>query len=422
MAVSNASQCFFPDAQASITDQPVTDSVVQGTCSPLFAQLKSEFEKNFAARGEVGASVCAIVDGDIVVDLYGGTLDTAPASAWQRNTITRVFSCTKGAVAFCLHLLADRGALDFNADVRKYWPEFQKHYQQTIPVWMLLNHQAGLPALRSPVTKNDLFDSATLASRLSTESLFWEPGTSLAYHALTFGVLANELVHRVTGLSVGEFFRREIAAPLDLDFWIGLPASEDRRVAKTLFPAASTPQKTLAADSIAALTKANLGAFLGSLDERETRAAEIPAGGGFGNARSLAAMYAPLSMEGSHAGRQFISPDAVARMAQTTAATGKDQTLGIPTAFSLGFAKSWGVGRMPPGCGYAIGSRAFGHPGMGGSIGFADPSARLAFAYTMNQMNSSPSLDERAQSLIDAAYNALGFSHRNTGAWTGPAR
>ena len=395
----------------------MTNPVISGTCTTRFSQLKDEFAKNFADRDELGASVCVIVEGETEVDLYGGTKNSTPGDLWDPNTITRVFSCTKGAAALCLHLLADNDVLNFYADIRKYWPEFQKGYQRCMPVWMLLNHQLGLPALRGPVSRNELFDSEALAARLSTEPLFWKPGTSQGYHALTFGTMADEIVRRVTGDSIGQFFHREVAEPLGLDLWIGLPPNNNARVAATKLPAPKSEQESIAPDSIPALVKTNLAPFLLALDEPETWAAEFPAGGAFGNARSLAGMYAPLSMDGDHKGRRFISSSSISRMLQPTAAIGNDRTLGIPTAFAYGFAKSWGVGRMAPGTGYAIGANAFGHPGMGGSIGFADPSARLAFAYTMNRMNSSPSLDERAQSLIDATYEALGFADRHAGFW-----
>ncbi|ANO50578.1 serine hydrolase domain-containing protein [Woeseia oceani] len=398
-----------------MNSQTLKGGTVSGYCKPDFSDVQAAFTRNFTERGEAGASLCVILRGEPVIDLWGGSANSAASIDWQENTITRVFSCTKGAVALCVHMLADAGALDLYAPVSKYWPEFQKDCTTTIPVWMLLNHQAGLPALRKTLTADEVCDSRELAAQLAQEPLFWEPGTTHGYHALSFGALLNELIFRITGLSVRQFFQREIAEPLDLDFWIGLPPEEEPRVAPTMLPNTTAPPASV--NPVAAHVRNNLGAFLLNLNDSTSRAAEMPAGGGITNARSLARLYAPLSLDGSFAGKRLLSADALARMAYATSASGKDQTLGIATCFTLGFAKSWGLGRVPAGTGYAIGERAFGHPGMGGSIAFADPAEEFSFAYTMNQMNGSPSLDDRAQTLIDEMYKALGYQTRDDGFW-----
>ena len=216
---------------------------VQGSCVSRFAEVGEEFERNFAVRGEVGASVCLTVDGETVVDLWGGTIDVATGRPWEADTLTMVWSCTKGATSLCAHLLADRGELDLDAPVTRYWPEFAKNGKADVPVRMLLDHQVGLPAVRELLPNGAFADWDLMVETLAAEEPFWDPGTRHGYHALTFGWLVGEVVRRISGQSLGQFFADQVARPLGLDFWIGLPDALEPRVAPVIaaIPAAGQP-------------------------------------------------------------------------------------------------------------------------------------------------------------------------------------
>ncbi len=204
---------------------------VHGSCDPKFAQVRQEFERNFSERGEVGASVCVTVRGETVVDLWGGTARPDTQTPWTAETVSLVFSSTKGATALCAHILASRGRLDLDASVATYWPEFAQAGKSEIPVTMILNHQAGLPAVRTPLPQGAYANWDLMVNALAKEEPFWEPGTRNGYHALTIGWLVGEVVRRVSGKSLGTFFQNEVAKPLGLDFWIGLPEDKEPRVA-----------------------------------------------------------------------------------------------------------------------------------------------------------------------------------------------
>jgi CubicO group peptidase (beta-lactamase class C family) len=207
---------------------------VEGTHDARFAQVREEFERNFAERGEVGASVCVTVDGETVVDLWGGSAEPAAGQAWERDTIGHLWSATKGATALCAHLLADRGQLDLDAPVVTYWPEFGKNGKDGILVRHLLSHQAGLPALREPMPAGCFYDWQLMVDALAAEEPFWRPGTRNGYHALTFGFLVGEVIRRASGRSLGTYFRDEVAGPLGLDVHIGLSEVDEHRVAPTI--------------------------------------------------------------------------------------------------------------------------------------------------------------------------------------------
>jgi CubicO group peptidase (beta-lactamase class C family) len=396
---------------------------IGGTCLAGFDDVRVQFERNFAQRGEVGASVCVFVDGEMVVDLWGGVADQATGASWGQDTVGLVFSCTKGATALCAHLLVDRGELDLFAPVSRYWAEFGAAGKQDIPVGQLLNHQAGLPALRAPIPANG-YDWDAVVAALAAEAPFWEPGTRHGYHGITFGWLVGEVIRRISGRSVGAFFRDEVAGPLGLDFWIGLPEEIEPRMAPTLpyqpgpdfrpsrFHLAATADPT----SIPGLMTRNSGGYVkpADWDSRAAHASESPAVNGVSNARGLAGMYLPLSIGGDG----LLSADTVARMGAVSSASSLDATMLEPTRFTLGYMKS--VDARPTGgtATMILSEDAFGHPGAGGSLGFADPVARLAFGYTMNQHGPNLMLDDRAQLLVDAAYRALGYRSNESGAWT----
>ena len=399
---------------------------IQGTCDAKFQEVRQEFERNFQERGEVGASVCVTVGGETVVDLWGGLANNRTDTPWTDETVSIVFSSTKGATAICAHMLAARGELDLDAPVAKYWPEFAQSGKENIPVKMLLNHQAGLPAVRETLPQGAYADWDLVVNALAKEEPFWEPGTRNGYHAITFGWLVGEVVRRVSGKSLGTFFKEEIADPLGLDFWIGLPEDKESRVAP-MIPAKPDPERPLFQEiakpgSIQALTMGNMGGYMGPppmFDSREAHAAEIGGAGGITNARGLAGLYEPLALGGKKGNIELVNTETLERMGRVSSATGKDVVLIMPTRFALGFMKTMDNRNEPAGVqdSVLISEDAFGHVGAGGSFGFADPKDRMSFGYTMNRMGPGLSLNERGQSLVDAVYRSLGYQSNESGAW-----
>ena len=394
---------------------------IEGTCDPRFAEVREEFERNFAERGEIGASVCVIVDGEPVADLWGGTAEPATGRAWERDTIGHVWSATKGATALCAHILAARGQLDVNAPVTAYWPEFAKNGKEAVLVRHLLNHQVGLPA-------GCFYDWQLMVDALAAEEPFWKPGTRHGYHALTFGFLVGEVVRRASGRALGEFFHEEVAGPLGLDLWMGLPEEHEGRVAPTIpapppGPGDPVPSLYVAAftdpTSIQALMLANSGGYMmvpGESDSRVAHAAVMGAVGMMANGRSLAGMYRPLALGGGG----LVTPEQLAVMGAVSSSTSVDAVLLVPSRWSLGFCKTTDNRYLPPADreGILLSEDAFGHPGMGGSVGFADPRARVSFGYTMNRQGTGLGVNVRGQSLIDAVYRALGYARVGTdGPW-----
>ncbi|MEJ2854030.1 MULTISPECIES: serine hydrolase domain-containing protein [unclassified Saccharothrix] len=391
---------------------------IQGFCAPGFEDVRAEFERNFAERGEVGASVHVTVEGDTVVDLWGGDAGGRP---WTEDTITHVWSCTKGATALCAHILASRGELDLDAPVVRYWPEFGQNGKEHTLVRHLLSHQAGLAAVREPLPAEAMYDWALMADVLARQEPFWEPGTAHGYHALTFGHLVGEVVRRVTGHTLAEFFEKEVSGPLGLDFWLTLPEDLEPLVAPTVPPAPSTTVSpfvvaaTTRPDSVQALMLMNNGGYLVASNSREAHAAQYGSVGGMSNARGLAQMYRPLALGGSYNGVELIDEEQIAVMS-AVASAGHDRMLLAPTRFALGFLKANDRATARDGDAMGLSEDAFGHSGMGGSIGFAAPAARMSFGYAMNRQGGGVGLNSRGQSLVDAVYRSLGY-RRAGGGW-----
>jgi len=402
---------------------------INGQCDPKFERVREEFERNFKEREEVGASVCVTIEGENVVDLWGGTADTETGKTWEKDTVIVVFSSTKGATAFCAHILSYRGLLDINEPVVKYWSEFGKAGKEKITVKMLLNHQSGLAHVRKSLPHGAYFDWDLMVRAFEDQEPFWEPGTRHGYHFVSFGWLVGEVIRRISGKSVGAFFQEEIAEPLGLDFWIGLPEEIEPRVAKLIVrdlqKTAEIDSSFMKAafsnpDSIQGLCMMNNGgSFEIGLDAREAHAAELPGSGGITNARGLAGMYAPLACGGGLKGIDFVDADTLARMSAVSSASSQDITLLIPLRIALGFWKSIDNRKQPSGYqdSMILSEKAFGHPGAGGSIGFADPEERMSFGYAMNNMGIELGLTPRGQSLVDAVYLSLGYRSNNSGFW-----
>ena len=403
----------------------VAKGKIEGVCDARFLAVADEFERNFKERGELGASVCLTLEGRTVVDLWGGIARADGDVPWLRDTVSIVFSCTKGATAICAHVLASRGKLDVEAPVAEYWPEFARKGKEKATVRMMLDHSVGLPAFATPLRHGGVNDWSYMVEMLADEPPFWEPGTRNGYHMINFGWTVGELVRRVSGKSLGTFFREEIATPLGVEFHIGTPEAVEPRVAPVLMhmpqPGAPLPEfmKRVMTEpkSIQALSLLNAGGF--DPNSRECHAAEIGGAGGISNARGLAGIYAPLACGGGLGGVRLVDRNTLARMGEVSVATNEDATLGIPSRFALGFMKSMDNRRRAHGDrdSAVLSSAAFGHVGAGGSIGFADPVLGVSFGYSMNRMGPGILLNERGQSLVDAAYRALGYRDNDAGVW-----
>lgn len=383
-----------------------------GVVAPGFQRVADMFAANFSAKGEQGASVCVYHAGQVVVDLWGGTADGATGRAWKRDTVSLVFSATKAATALCIHLLADRGAVDVDRPVAAYWSEFADNGKASTTIRMVLDHTAGLPALREELKADCLTDHAYMTRMISRAAPEWEPGSRTAYHPLIGGFILAEIVRRVDGRSLGMFFADEIARPLGLDFWIGLPEVEEARVAPMI--SCRPPRDALPTRFSRAVREAgtlqNLFFFnhgdwqARGMNTRAGRAAEIGAAGGITNASSLARLYAALVPDGPLG----FSEATLAEFSQASSATHMDGMLLQPTRFGPGFMLRMDNRVNDRGDSLIIGPRAFGHVGAGGSVGFYDPDAQLAFAYTVNRMGPGFLVNERGQALIDAAYDCAG--------------
>lgn len=359
----------------------IPNGVLEGVCDPRFVAVADEFERNFRERGEIGASLCVRHEGRTVVDLWGGLANPTGNVPWTRDTVSIVFSCTKGAVAICAHVLASRGQLDIDAPVAEYWPEFATNGKENATVRMMLDHSVGVPVCREMVKQGGCYDFDYMTGLLAAQEPYWKPGTRNGYHMINFGWTVGEIVRRVSGKSLGTFFQEEIARPLGIDFWIGLPEEVEARVAPMLpfMPSPTDPigefVMTLMSNpqSIQALSLLNTGGF--DPNSRAAHAAEVGGGGGISNARGLAGLYAPLANGGSADGVTLVDRTQLTRMSKVSMATHEDATLLIPTRFALGFMKSMDNRRRAKGDrdSVILSSPAFGHVGAGGSIGFADP-------------------------------------------------
>jgi CubicO group peptidase (beta-lactamase class C family) len=392
--------------------------VVEGHCDARFAPIRDIFEASFASGEELGAGIAFCLDGELVVELWGGHRDQEKTQPWQRDTLVNTYSTTKGMTALCAHQLIERGELDLDAPVAKYWPEFAQAGKGDIPVRWLLCHKAGLPAVRKTLPMEALYDWDTMAAALAEQEPWWEPGTRHGYHALTFGHLVGELIRRVSGISVGTFFYENVSGPLGADFHIGLPAAEDARVADlygTLAPPASEtggmkipgPLGDFLRDMTDPTTMAgaafnNPPGRADRVNTREWRAAEIPAANGHGTAASLATIYGTLARGGELDGARILREESI-DLARSEQAFGPDAVLGgLPMRFGLGFMLRQDFMPISPNAG------AFGHPGAGGSIGMADPEAKVGFGYVMNKMKLGLVGGPGAFAVLNKFYELLG--------------
>ncbi|TVT36666.1 beta-lactamase family protein [Amycolatopsis rhizosphaerae] len=379
---------------------------VEGRCDARFAPVRAAFEANFAERGELGAAVAVRAHGKTVVDLWGGWADPGRTRRWERDTVVTVWSTTKGVTALCAHLLADRGLLDFDAPVARYWPEFAAAGKEGLPVRFLLSHRAGLAGLREPQSVADLYDWELTTARLAAMEPWWEPGTRQGYHALTFGFLVGELVRRITGRPVDEFLRREVTGPLDLDFGIGLPEAEAGRAARLVHAEGTAGSSALLTElpPVAVAALANPVVRAAEANSARWRAARLPAANGHGTARAIAALYGIFAANGRCDGRRILSPEATERVREGQGAC-RDLILGA----GFGHETELGLGLWLSGenRSYGPNPRAVGHDGFGGSCGLADPEAQVSLGYVMNRMGPHIADDPRKTALVEALYASL---------------
>jgi len=387
----------------------------EGTCDPRFAAVRAVFETNFRDLREIGAAVAVYVDGHKVVDLWGGLRErTGEKPAWTQDTLVNVYSCTKGLAALCVQQLIDRGKLDPNAPVARYWPEFERAGKGDVSLNTLLSHAAGLPAITRRLPAQAIYNQQLMAAALADQAPHWIPGTAHGYHAQTFGFLLAEIVRRVAGCSIGQYLREQIAGPLGAEAYIGLPAELDARVARVTRPLGEpTPEGEVdltavwrrEPESLSALAFNNPSSQPGAAQTREWRAAELPSSNGHASALGLARIYAAASGSAPHdraASSELFSAEMRERCASELR-SGADLVLRIRTRFGPGLmlSQSEGTGRFGPN------ARSFGHPGMGGSLGFADPDAHIGFGYVMNRAGAGILIDERPRRLIEALYASI---------------
>ncbi|MGA5423549.1 serine hydrolase domain-containing protein [Streptomyces lavendulocolor] len=383
---------------------------IRGTVQPGFEPVRDAFLRNFQRRGERGAAVAVYRDGRKVVDLWAGTRDVDGTAPWAVDTAQVVRSATKGVAAAVPLLLHQRGQLDLDAPVGTYWPEFKTAGKERALVRHLLSHQAGVPALDRPLTPAGAADLAAAADAVASQAPAWEPGTDHGYHPHTYGFLLGALVQRVTGRTLGRWVAEEIARPLGLDLWIGIPEDEAHRVGR-IGPVAEPADggalklrpKRSVADAYAdpgSLTRRAFGAVDPAPDENDPahRAAELPASAGISTARALARFYAATL--GPVDGHRLFAPATLA-MARTEEAAGPDRVLVVSTRFGLGYMLHG------PAC-PLLSPGSFGHPGRGGSLGFADPESGIALGYVTNGMRKGVTADPRAQALVRAVKAAIG--------------
>lgn len=370
---------------------------ISGNVAPGFEGVREAFAANFSERGDVGAAFCVVRNGEVVVDLHGGLADRESGREWSAKTLANVWSTTKGVTAACFAILAERGGIDFDAPVARYWPEFAANSKQDVTVTMLLSHQAGLCGFRAPTVTAAFYDAEAAAAQLAAMEPFWEPGTQSGYHAITIGFLATALFRRAEGRTIKQFVEDELG---HLGIHIGLPKGLGARAATMIAPpelstAKMVPEFTPA--QAAALANPVIDPLLPNASA--WRAAEIPSANGFATATGLARLYGVLAHDGMLDGRSLVSAEVLAN-ATRERICGIDAVLNVPASWGCGFLRS-SNGLYGPNEG------AFGHSGWGGSFAFADPAAGIGMAYSMNRMGTDLMGDPRNVALINAVYELL---------------
>jgi len=390
------------------TDIAVKEIEIHGHCDPHFTAVKEAFAENFRYRGDVGASFAATVDGKFVIDIWAGYADANRIRPWKHDTLACLYSTTKTMTALCALILVDRGQLDLDAPVARYWPEFAQAGKQDLPVRYLLSHQSGLAGFDEEIPVEALFDWERVIDLLAAQKPWWSPGTQSGYHAITQGYLVGEVIRRITNKTVGRFFLEEIAIPLQADCHIGLAQSDDYRVAEMIPPPTLQPgnPQFVGSASLSETERKAMYPLIGITNPivvsriRAWRAAEIPSGNGYGNAHSIARVASILACDEVD-GMQLLTLPTIEKAFQEQC-YGIDYILNLPMRWALGFvlvSKEMPFGPNP--------HTLFGGGG-GGSAVIIDRDARLSLAYVMNNcLGSAVEGDDRALALVRAMYAAL---------------
>ena len=372
---------------------------IHGECDPQFKKVKETFEKLYQEDREIGSCFAVYKDGNPLVDLWGGFQDKDKTKPWQKDNLITVYSTTKGVAAFCIALAMEKGLLKYEEKVSTYWPEFASNGKEDITVGMLMSHQAGIC---SPETRNvdDYYNQNLMAEKLAGMTPIWEPGTASGYHSMTFGWLTSELILRLTGKSLGTFFREEVGDRHDVDFFIGLPESEDHRVAELvpfdIVRNENSEQQVELTD--AQKSQRNSAGTLGIQNTKAWRQAEIPSANGQGNAGGLAKLYSLIVPEDNSL--KLLKDDTVNQMT-TMQIEGRDLVLAVQVRWGVGFILNKHKIIYGPIEG------AFGHSGYGGSCAFGDPENKIGVSYVMNRMLDNFNADGRSIELINATYDCL---------------
>lgn len=402
---------------------------VEGYCDSQFIEVRNTFQQSFDSGFEFGAAIAIELEGEMVIDLWGGKTKKGSEERWKKDTIVNVFSSTKGMAAICFLKLLEEGLVDLDDPVSKYWPEFRQGGKGEIPVRFLLCHKSGLCGIKKRLPEGSWTNWELITSSLAEQEPWWEPGTKHGYHALSYGHLVGELVKRISGVSIGEYFKKNIQEPLDLDFWIGLSDDKFNRVTDILkaktpiidffmpilkripqmsfyppylqillnFFDTNTPQGSAFSNPKFDIEHAN---------SKEWRNAEIPAANGHGTARALAKIYGVLANGGSRDGVNILKPKTI-EIARSVQAEGKDLVLAnIQSKFGLGFMLGTEHISMGPG------KEAFGHGGAGGSLGFADPENKISLGFVMNQMHPGITAWKTANDIASLAYEIIGITKK----------
>ena len=372
---------------------------IHGLCDERFGPVRECFERNFTERGDIGACFAVTVEGEFVVDLWAGCRDATMSEPWQEDTIVNVYSTTKTMTALAALLLADRGELDFDAPVAKYWPEFAQNGKEAVAVRHLMSHSAGLAGWEQPVSMLDICDWEKATALLAAQAPWWAPGTASGYHAFTQGYLIGEVVRRISGVSLGTFFRQEIAEPLGADFHIGVDPKHFDRIAELVPPSGNIALDTTPG-SIPARTIGNPPVEVGDTKTAAWRQAEIPAANGHGNARSVVRAQTLLANHGTAFGKTLMSSAGCTAVMQEQT-NGKDLVIEVPLRFGLGYgltSDELPMGPNPNICYWG---------GYGGSSIVVDFDARVCFSYVMNKMGDGVLGDARGFGLGEAVYASL---------------
>jgi CubicO group peptidase (beta-lactamase class C family) len=371
---------------------------IHGVCPPKFDAVRRAFEGNFAAGEELGARFSLAVEGEVVVDLYGGWADRHETKPFGPETLTAVFSTTKAIASILIARLVEQGKLAYGQRVAEVWPEFAQNGKEAVTVEQVMSHQAGLSGFPDEMDQELWFDWDAICAKLAAMKPLWPVGSASGYHPITFGYLAGEIFRRVDGRTMGTALREDIAVPAGLDLWIGLPDAEHGRVAELKRP--TTLPK------FGPLNEAVTAAFLtpwaspGGRSGADWRRMEIPSANGHATAPALARLTSALATDGELGGVHILSP-------QVRDAATRERIRGVDLV--LPYEMSWGAGfmRNEPNMMFGPGKQTFGHTGWGGSCAFADPQRRISGAYVMNKQETGLLGDDRSRRLIEAAYAAL---------------